>query len=179
MSGEVYAVLDDREVSAMLTRLQRKMSNMKPVLTRIGALYEARVLENFRNESAPDGTPWKPLAQDTMLIGLKRRKGFRPVRGGLSAKGKRYITGKRILRDSGDLEGSIHFQATTDSVTIGSSGSIPYAAIHQLSGKAGRGHKVSIPAREYLGMNSGGDVELAEVDRRWIMDLVSEELATV
>lgn len=146
--GKLISVtVDDREVTELLKRLGDKTSNLKPVMTRIGALYEARVLENFRNESAPDGTPWAPLSETTMLMGLARNKGWRPVRGGLSARGKRYIQGKRILRESGDLEGSIHFQADNTSVTIGSSGSIPYAAIQQLGGKAGRGRKVTIPAR--------------------------------
>lgn len=172
---DIVAKLDDKEVLAMLGRLQRRVGNMKPVMTRIGALYERRVLENFKSESAPDGTPWQPLAQDTMLMGLARKKGWKK-NGGLSAKGKRYIQSKRILRESGDLEGSIHFQADRDSVTIGSSGSIPYAAIQQLGGKAGRGRKVPIPARPYLAMNNGADLELAETDRRWIMELLETEL---
>lgn len=174
---DVIATLDDREVQALLTRVAAKVGNMKPVMTRIGAFYERRVLENFKNESAPDGTPWKPLAQDTMMMGLKRKKGWK-ADGGLSARGKRYIQGKRILRESGDLEGSIHFRADAQSVTIGSSGSIPYAAIQQLGGKAGRGRKVPIPAREYLGMNQGGELVLADQDRNWIMDLLREEMAS-
>ena len=70
----------------------------------------------------------------------------------------RYLQNKRILWEHGDLEGSIHSQATKDSVVIGTGGHILYDAIHQLGGKAGRGHKVTIPAREYLGMNQGDEV---------------------
>ena len=172
---DVIATLDDSEVQALITRVAAKVGNMKPVMTRIGAFYERRVLESFKNESAPDGTPWKPLAQDTMMMGLARKKGWNQ-KGGLSARGKRYIQGKRILRESGDLEGSIHFQADNDSVTIGSSGSIPYAAIQQLGGKAGRGLKVTIPGREYLAMNEGQELVLADQDRNWIMDLLREEI---
>ena len=61
-------------------------------------------------------------------------------------------------------------------MTIGSSGSIPYAAIQQLGGKAGRGRKVTIPAREYLAMNEGQGLVLADQDRNWIMDLLREEI---
>lgn len=173
---EISAKIEDREVQALLRRLQAKVGNMTPLMTRVGAFYERRVLENFSGEHAPDGAKWKPLAQDTMLMGLAKKKGWRK-NGGLSAKGKRYIQGKKILRESGDLEGSIHFQADKDSVTIGSSGSIIYAAIHQLGGKAGRGRKVTIPAREYLAMNQGDGLELAERDRQWIMGMVREEMA--
>lgn len=172
---EISYQIDDREVTGMLQRLSAKISDMKPVMTTIGALYERRVLENFKAESGPDGTKWAPLAQDTMMIGLAGKKGFKKD-GGLSAKGKKYIMGKRILRESGDLEGSIHFQADAAGVTIGASGSIPYAAIHQFGGQAGRGRKVTIPARPFLAMNQGDGMELAERDRKWILELITEEL---
>ena len=63
-------------------------------------------------------------------------------------------------------------------MTIGSSGSIPYAAIQQMGGQAGRGKKVTIPARPYLAMNSGDGLALAEQDRTWIMNMVREEMAS-
>ncbi len=173
---DISVRIDDREVTALLQRLAAKAGNMKPLMTRIGAFYERRVLENFKAESAPDGSAWKPLAQDTMMMGLAKKKGWKR-NGGLSARGKQYIQGKRILRESGDLEGSIHFQADSDSVTIGSSGSIPYAAIHQFGGQAGRGRKVTIPAREYLAMNKGDGLDLAESDRTWILEMIRDEIA--
>jgi phage gpG-like protein len=176
---EISAKIDDREVIAMLERLQSRSDDMTPVMTRIGALYERRVLENFAKESAPDGTPWTPLSEVTMHMGLAKNKGWQPVRKGLSARGKRYLQGKKILFESGDLQQSIHFQADSDSVTIGSSGSIAYAAIQQLSGKAGRGRKTFIPAREYLAMNEGGNLVLADKDRGWILELIADELADV
>lgn len=173
---DISVSIDDRQVQALLDRLAAKVGNMKPTMTRIGVLYERRVLENFANESAPDGSKWTPLAQDTLMMGLGKSKGFKK-NGGLSSRGKRYLTGKKMLWEKGDLSGSIHFQADAQSVTIGSSGSIPYAAIQQMGGRAGRGKKVTIPARPYLAMNRGTELELAEVDRQWIMDLIREEMA--
>lgn len=175
---EISIHIDDREVNGLLRRLQDRVGDMTATMTRIGALYERRVLENFQKESAPDGTKWAPLSETTMMMGLKKNRGWKPGRGGLSARGKRYLTGKRILWEKGDLSGSIHFQAGKDSVTIGSSGSIPYAAIHQMGGLAGRGKKVSIPARPYLAVNRGGGLDLAEEDRRWIIDLLRGEIAS-
>lgn len=172
---DISVRIEDRQVQAMLDRLAAKVGNMKPLMTRIGALYERRVQENFQYENAPDGTAWAPLSEVTMMMGLGKKKGFKK-NGGLSARGKRYLTGKKILWEKGDLSGSVHFQADGESVTIGTSGSIPYAAIHQLGGKAGRGRKVTIPARPYLAMNEGKNLVLAEVDRQWIMDLIREEM---
>lgn len=176
---EITAKIDDHEITEMLARLQSRVGNMQPVMTRIGALYERRVLENFKNESEPDGTKWKPLSEVTMHLGLAKNKGWQKVRRGLSARGKRYLQGKRILREKGDLEGSIHFQADDTSVIIGSSGSIPYAAIQQLGGKAGRGKKVTIPARPYLAQNEGDEMVLAEKDRKWIMELIRNEITSL
>jgi phage gpG-like protein len=102
---------------------------MHPVATRIGVFYERSVLKNFKAEQSPDGTPWKRLAADTLLMGLNRRKGF--GKKGLNVKGKKYLMHKQVLWEHGDLAGSIHFQADRNSVTIGSGGHIPYAAIHQ------------------------------------------------
>ncbi len=167
--------IEDHGLQESLDNLQRRIWNMKPVLTRIGAMYERRVLENFKREESPDGKPWQRLSAATMLLGLHRKKGFKK-NGGLSARSKRYITSKKILRESGDLEGSIHFQAGYNKVAIGSSGSIPYAAIQQFGGKAGRGHKVTIPARPWLAVNRGGELELSERDRSWIMETIRDEL---
>ncbi len=175
MAETLSYIVGDDEVIALLKKLQRRVATMKPVMTRIGALYERSVLENFAAESSPEGTPWAPLSAATMMLGLARQKGF-TKNGYLSARGKRYLTSKKILRERGDLEGSIHVAATDKSVTIGSSGSIPYAAIHQLGGKAGRNKKVTIPARPYLAENSGGELVLAEKDRRWIIEEIEEAL---
>ena len=173
----ISAFFDDSEVQALFNRLHARVGNMKPVMTKIGAFYERSVLENFRDESSPDGTPWKPLAAATMMMGLGRKKGFQQD-GGLSAKGKRYLKGKKILRESGDLQGSIHFQAGNYWVRVGASGSIPYAAIQQLGGKAGRGRKVTIPARPYLAENNGGELTLGKKDKSWIMEFLEEEMST-
>jgi len=172
---ELQFKTNDREVVALLNRLLRRASDLTPTMQAIGLFYERRVVENFQNLSAPDGTPWQPLSEATLHLGLAKHKGWKK-NGYLSAKGKRYLTGKRILRESGDLEGSVHSQATKDSVTIGTGGHIPYAAIQQLGGKAGRGRKVTIPARPYLALNRGTEMELADEDRQMVLDLLREQL---
>jgi len=141
----------------------------------IGLFYERSVLENFQAESAPDGTPWERLSATTLQLGLGKRKGF-GKRGGLTAKGERYLQGKRILWEHGDLEGSVHSQADQNSVTVGAGGHIPYAAIHQFGGQAGRGRKVTIPARPYLALNEGDTLALAAKDRQRILEVVESHL---
>lgn len=173
---EIILSKNDMQLEASLSRVLAMVNDLSPLMGRIGAFYERSVLENFRNESAPDGTPWKPLAQDTMMMGLARNKGWKG-NGGLSSRGKKYLQGKRILYEKGDLMGSIHFQADSHSVTIGAGGSIPYAAIQQLGAPKGYGKlKVTIPARPYLAMNEGKGMALAEKDRVWIMEMIRDYL---
>lgn len=177
---QLTSKIDDREVTELLRRLKSRVASLKPVMTEIGLYYERRVLENFKAEQSPDGKPWARLSAATIMMKLgqktkKGRYGFNKD-GGLSAKGKRYITGKRILWEHGDLEGSIHSQADNNSVTIGTGKHIPYAAIHQFGGKAGRGRKVSIPARPYLAVNKGDGMALADRDRDMIIELLTDHL---
>lgn len=41
--------------------------------------------------------------------------------------------------------------------------SLPYAAIHQLDGQAGRGRKVTITARPFLGINIQDETEIGNI----------------
>lgn len=178
---EITLQLDDSESRALLRRLRERMHNMKPVLERIGLFYVRSVRENFKAEHSPDEKPWERLSAATMMmkLGQKDKKGGRfgfRKDGYLSKQGKEYLMAKRILWEHGDLEGSVHSQADETSVTIGAGGHIPYAAIHQFGGQAGRGQKVTIPARPYLAVNQGNGLALADRDRDMIMALLREYL---
>ena len=111
---EIRIVVKDEAVNAALADLSRKVSDLSPVMKVIGE-YMVRSTENrfSRQGPAPDGSPWKPLAAST----LKRKKH------------------PKILTESGALRGDIHYQLLgTHGVAIGTTGRIPYAAIHQLGG---------------------------------------------
>jgi len=43
-----------------------------------------------------------------------------------------------------------------------------YGAIHQFGGQAGRGHKVTLPARPYLGINGDDEVEITQISQRHV-----------
>ncbi|MGE4402840.1 MAG: phage virion morphogenesis protein [Desulfobulbus sp.] len=165
--------IEDHEVNHALKGLEHRVIDLHLAMAAIGLYYERSVLENFQNESAPDGTPWAKLSATTLQLGLGRNKGF-GKKGGLTARGKRYLQGKRILRESGDLEAAVHSQAGLASVTIGVGGHIPYAAIHQFGGQAGRGRKVTIPARPYLGLNAGEGMTLAGKDKQRVQEIVEQ-----
>jgi len=73
----------------------------------------------------------------------------------------------KILQVNRNLLGSITPSYTSTTAVVGSS--MPfgtgYAAIHQFGGKAGKGKKVTIPARPYLALNDE-DIEDIKDDVR-------------
>ncbi|MGV2130310.1 phage virion morphogenesis protein [Agrobacterium vitis] len=103
------------------------------------------VKDNFENERAPDGSRWTALSQATRDQ-REKKYGHAPT---------------SILRASGDLMNSIDAESDDCQVRIGSA--LVYAAIHQFGGYAGRGHKVSIPARPYLGLSSVDEEEVLAI----------------
>jgi phage virion morphogenesis protein len=105
----------------------------RQALADIGETLVASTLERFETSTAPDGTPWQPSHRAEKEDG-------------------------KTLVDTGRLRGSIGYEVGPDSVSVGSN--LVYARIHQLGGKAGRGHSVTLPPRPYLGI-SGADIQEA------------------
>ncbi len=177
---DITVTIDDKDVRAALEAVVQRVNNLAPLFHQIGQYYEGRVLENFAKESDPAGNKWTPLSAATMMSRLGLHKGFKK-NGALSAKGKKIITTKALLFQSGDLRKSIHYQSTNNSVIIGTGAinNVPkYAGVHQFGTNiAGRGKKTTIPARPYLAMNQGTTMELAPRDRDAIVNMVQSYLA--
>lgn len=111
-----------------------------------GALLESSTRERIATEkAAPDGTPWDPWSD--------RHARTRKDHHSLLVQGNHLLT-------------SVQNYTTGTDARVGTP--MLYGAIHQMGGQAGRGRKVTIPARPYLG--------LSEHDRRAITDLVHETI---
>jgi phage virion morphogenesis protein len=125
-----------------------RLKNTAPLLKRIG-VYVSRnaVPANFRNQASPDGTPWKPLAAQTISL----RRGKHQGKGSGSAPKK--FSGK-ILQDTGRLKASFTSEVRGNAVAVGTN--VAYAARHQFGFKGARGAqgfargKASTPARPFL-----------------------------
>jgi phage virion morphogenesis protein len=112
----------------------------------------ARILSG-RN-TAPDGTRWQDLTMATLL---------RKKKAGKAHKG--------TLEHYGDLAMYMaHANPTEDSVDIGST--MAYTLIHQFGGKTGKGHKVTIPARPYIGIDQQETEQLMRWVHKWIEGLI-------
>lgn len=112
-----------------------KLGDTQALMESVGEALRSGTIERFDAEEDPQGKKWKPSA--------------RAMAGG----------GKTLDKES-HLKDSIDYAATSDKVMVGSN--LPYARIHQLGGKTGKGHKVDMPARPYLGVSEEDMDEVRE-----------------
>ena len=117
-----------------LGKAAHKLGDTQALMESVGEALRSGTIERFEAEEDPQGKKWKPSA--------------RAMAGG----------GKTLDKES-HLKDSIDYAATSDKVMVGSN--LPYARIHQLGGKTGKGHKVDMPARPYLGV-SEEDMDVRE-----------------
>lgn len=154
--------IDDAQVKAMLQRLAQRVGSLTPVMHAAGDVLRNDAMANFKGQHGPDGAPWHKLAQSTLLARAKRlsgKDGLYTPKGQLRKPAARLMANAKILLDRGTLRQSVQvLQTTPTSVTVGSR--LPYAAIHQLGGKAGRGGKVRIPARPFVGMSANAERQI-------------------
>ncbi len=114
MTGISYEI-DASEALAGVEELKRRLAQSAGFYKNVGDYLVFSTKETFDRETSPDGQPWKPLLPSTIKGRVSR---------GRSPNG--------ILRESGDLAGSINAQAGSAEVKIGSN--VEHAAIHQLGG---------------------------------------------
>lgn len=148
MSGGVSVSIriEDEGFRDALTRLLERSANLQPVFAEIGSALQATTEDRFEAEIGPDGQAWAAHSPVTLL------------RRGASAK---------KLRHRNHLYQSLSYAAGRLQAAVGTNRT--YARIHQLGGKAGRGRKVTIPARPYLGVSAD--------DRRMIAEILTDHLA--
>jgi len=167
MSGiTMEARIDDREIMQALSRLDTRARNMTPAMKAIGEYMIRRTQERFSSEKDPEGKPWKPHAAVTLPMAWRRkgRQTHTAVRKQVSAAFSRYAAGRKILTGETRNLRSIAYDAGPDFVNVGTTPpSKDYAAIQQLGGKAGRGHKVTIPSRIFLGINADDRAEAIRI----------------
>lgn len=125
--------LENTEVEQALLNLAKRTENLRPLMKNIAGVLASSTEENFKQEGRPD--KWTDLSEVTK----KQREKINKWPG-------------QILQVTGQLASSISTQYDDDSAVIGSN--LPYAAIHQLGGQAGRNKSVEIPARPYLSLTN-------------------------
>jgi len=122
------------EVKAAFLKLQGTLHDLTPVFQDIGEAMLNVTRERFNTQTAPDGTPWKPLSPAYALVK------------------KQNVA--QILTLYGRLRGTLTYQAGPKEVRIGTP--LVYGATHQF----GRG---AIPARPFLGLSQSDEQELLDI----------------
>ena len=120
-------------------QLQQLMSvNKTRALEEIGQYVTSEVQQRFARSEDHEGRAWQSL---------------------------KYRVGKPLV-DTGVLRSSItHRILNGNSVEIGTN--VTYAAIHNYGGRAGRGRRVSIPKREFMGISDDNEREIIEIAERY------------
>ena len=147
MSDNIELRIDNKAVEEALLNVACKCEDLRPLMKNIAGIMADAVEENFEQEGRPD--KWQELAEST----IKHRKKTKHWPG-------------RILQVEGQLATSITTQYDNKSAVIGSN--LAYAAIHQLGGQAGKGKKVTIPARPYLNLTESDYKKIIEKSAKYL-----------
>lgn len=160
-----------------IRNLNLSKSELRMLNAQIAQIVAEGSKERFETEKSPEGERWEPLSPATLEARARRRtrrkdgtSGYRTKRGKLSKRAERIIASGRPLKDTGRLMRSIATKATAEAAVIGTN--LVQAAIQQLGGKAGRGKKVEIPARPYLGVSSSEEADIMELINEFIRERI-------
>lgn len=153
--------MDSQPVSTALAQLAASMQKPAPVLRLIGERLAESSKDRFQNSTGPDGSRWQPNAVATLLGYAGKYAGSFRKDGRITSKGGNRIAGKKpLIGETRSLSGTITYRLVADGVEIGSPQA--YAAIQQFGGKAGRGKKITIPARPFLGVSADDENRVVE-----------------
>jgi len=162
-------------------------SKMRPAMREIGEEIVERTMRRFDTSTAPDGTPWAPLAEGTVLARLAKIMGVthkdnernrkREIAGKLNDKGVNEVTGMKPLIDSGNLKRQIRYRIINGGagVAIGTERFADEweggAAVHQFgTTNAGKKHNITIPARPFLGLSASDETFVIDIINKFIAE---------
>lgn len=128
----------DESLSSVLGRVAGRMAAPRDLMRMIAGTLETETEKNFEAQGRPR---W--LGLSPMTIALRTKAGTWP--------------GKILQISAGGLAASVTTDYGNDYAAVGSNK--PYAAIQHLGGKAGRGRKVTIPARPYFPADASGNLQ--------------------
>ncbi|MEI2806244.1 MAG: phage virion morphogenesis protein [Albidovulum sp.] len=180
--------VDDAKARRNLEELLARMANPRPFYQAVGNLLVASVGRNFQREAGPDGAPWTPLRPAT--IRKRQRRGLSGLailreRGRLAGSIFHQVEegGVRIGVPSGIRYGAIHqFGGTIDMAprtgriyrrqfADGSFGR-RFAKKKNKTSVATEvvvgAHRITIPARPFLGIGPEDEADIIEAARRWL-----------
>ena len=142
MAGASFT-MDTRSLEKKFGYMLNRLRQSKKMLSTIGEALVTSTKLRFQTTKDPDGKQWKKSVR------VKK-------------------VGGQTLSDTGDLKGSINYEATDTLVAVGSNNDV-YAHAHQAGSKVGRNLSVQLPRRQFLGINDDDMEEVEEIIKEHIM----------
>lgn len=165
----------DLNAQQTLGRLAAAGKNLKPLMQSIGESLQDSTRERFATGTAPDGQRWAPNTQTTIEQFLTKQSGNFGKDGKISKRGAaRAINKKPLIGISKSLSQTINYDATANSVSIGSP--MIYASVQQFGAAKGAfaGGKTpwgTIPARPFLGFSDQDQILIERLTITYISQL--------
>ena len=132
--------LNDIQAAQQLHNIARQLQQPRKLYGVLGETLKKIHAERFKQEVDPEGNNWQSLSPKTLT--RKQKKG----------------KSTKIWRQGGYLSDKTAYNYNDQNVEFGSDAK--YARLHQFGGKAGRGKKVTIPKRPWLGVNAQDEQKL-------------------
>ena len=132
--------LNDTQAVEKLHRIASQLKHPRKLYGVLGETLKKIHAERFKQEVDPQGNNWQSLSPKTLT--RKQKKG----------------KSTKILRQDGYLSDRTAYNYNDKNVEFGSDAK--YARLHQFGGKAGRGKKVTIPKRPWLGVSQQDEQKL-------------------
>ncbi len=142
---QIQIVINDTQLQGGISEFTAKLANLKPAMVDIGEYSLRKVRRRFDTESAPDGSKWNALSDATIKAKARRKRTGKPYRTNAEPSA--------ILKDTFTLRDSITYQASNNSVAIGTN--IFYGTFNQNS-------------RPFLGVDDEDIIEIVEIIKDYL-----------
>lgn len=147
-----------QELEKYLNDMAKRTNNMKPVMNTIGETLHRKSMEAFEKEQDPiTGRAWSPISSTSLFAQTGGKKNSKTKNGKHTKSFLRAVADKRILRDKGDLQNSIDYTATNDSLEFVAAKE--YAATHFFGDR-----KRNIKQRRYMPFTDDLDIDRKTTD---------------
>lgn len=141
--------LESARVRATIGSMADGLEQPAPLLRQIEEYLHRIHRQRFREQRAPDGTPWKALSPKWQQRKHKNKD--------------------KILTFRGHLSGTLAGQIDDDGLLFGTNRI--YGAIHHFGGKTGRKLAAFMPARPWLGTSEAQDNHILKITERYLENI--------
>ncbi len=156
------------QINAQLLRVLERTGDLSPLMSDMGEHMVNSTHNNFESSTSPDGTAW--AANSATTFGSMLGASDTNKSGRVNKRGSNKIMNKRPLIANHTLMQSIHYEAASTGVTIGTN--LVYGAMMHFGGSKEAYPNLwgDIPARNYLGASEDDVVILIEMASQYLID---------